>query len=119
MKPIQNTNYFIGFFALSILSLLFFVLPNMISHKCPVSLPDKHTTHFFCYQQKVPLNCIDEEYLIGVLQIVIQRKTAEKVYEYIRNYGIESIEELDSVEGVGPATLNKISNVFTVSKYCD
>ncbi|GEM_PF-6250340 len=109
------------FYSLVLISFIsFFVFISRLFKKaCPVHLEDKYASSFFCYNQKVPINCIDEKYLGNILNIITRKDIAQQIYAYLmQSKNIEELSHLEHVKGVGPQTLKNLSKFFNVKRSC-
>jgi len=48
----------------------------------------------------------------------VNESQARKIYEYIKYTKIDSIDELEKIKGVGPKTIQRISEFFSTKKDC-
>jgi ERCC4-type nuclease len=67
--------------------------------------------------EKISINCQKEE-ILDALRLFVNESQARKIYEYIKYTKIDSIDELEKIKGVGPKTIQRISEFFSTEKDC-
>ena len=67
--------------------------------------------------EKISINCQKEE-ILDAIRLVVNESQARKIYEYIKYTKIDSIDELEKIRGVGPKTVQRISEFFSTEKDC-
>jgi ERCC4-type nuclease len=67
--------------------------------------------------EKISINCQKEE-ILDALRLFVNESQARKIYEYIKYTKIDSIDDLEKIKGVGPKTIQRISEFFSTEKDC-
>jgi ERCC4-type nuclease len=103
-----------GMFMLTFLILIMKLDMVVAVKKCPGR--DNIILAVLC-GEKISINCQKEE-ILDALRLFVNESQARKIYEYIKYTKIDSIDELEKIKGVGPKTIQRISEFFSTEKDC-